>query len=86
MMARYPTLEQFSEHPPMDRGRLCEHWCMGDADDSAIEYEGEWCTMFQKPLDDPTLNCAPECPEYAPWDCRFDDLLRVKSTTERKLQ
>ncbi len=69
MMARYPTLEQFSEHS-------CEHWRMGDDNDPTVHYQGDWCVMFGKYLDDPTLNCAPDCPEYAPWDRTVEGLLR----------
>ena len=75
-MKKHPTQEQFSAH-------ACEHWRMGDDDDPVVDYQGEWCVMFDKSLDDPTLNCAPECPEYAPWDRTIDGLLRDQQTEER---
>lgn len=70
-MRKHPTLMQFSEHPPMDRGRLCEHWQMREA--------GEWCVMFDKALDDPTTPCHPRCKAYDPWDCNLEELLTSES-------
>ena len=66
-MRRYPTPEQFSQHP-------CEHFQMNEGE--------EYCTMFGKDLYDPSLHCDPQCPKYDPWDCPLEMLLEEKILNE----